>query len=145
MLVGCGLMGCNTVWSCRWLSASEDLGDTFLQNTANHLHDHSQHVHWYKNLSSRIFIIGFQIFCTEWLKSHAGHDTRCICKKNKLHWNKKAKDNITLSVGDVHHNQRCMYSLFSSCFSCPFMFDPTWWRVPVSQKWFNKILVDYLA
>jgi hypothetical protein len=35
--------------------------------------------------------------------------------KNKLHWNQKTKNNVILSVGNVHCVQRCMHALFSSC------------------------------
>jgi hypothetical protein len=35
--------------------------------------------------------------------------------KNKLHWNQITKNNVTLSVGNVHCIQLCMHSLFSSC------------------------------
>jgi hypothetical protein len=45
-------------------------------------------------------------------------DTFCL-SKNKLHWNHKTKNNVILSVGNVHHVQQCMYSLFSSCLVQP--------------------------
>jgi hypothetical protein len=39
--------------------------------------------------------------------------------KNKLHWNQKTKNNVILSVGNVHHALQCMHSLFSSCLMEP--------------------------
>jgi hypothetical protein len=37
----------------------------------------------------------------------------------KIHWNQKTKNNVVLNVENVHSVQRCMHSLFSSCFMQP--------------------------
>jgi hypothetical protein len=50
-----------------------------------------------------------------WLKSHATHSWHMFyLSKNKVHQNQKTKNNVILSVGNVHRVQRCMHSLFSS-------------------------------
>jgi hypothetical protein len=56
---------------------------------------------------------------TGWSKIHATDSWHMFyLSKNKLHWNQKTK-NIILSVGNVHHIQRCMHLLFSSCLMQP--------------------------
>jgi hypothetical protein len=40
---------------------------------------------------------------TGWSKSHATHSWHMLyLSKNKLHWNQKTKNNVVLSVGNVH-------------------------------------------
>jgi hypothetical protein len=46
-------------------------------------------------------------------------DTCSICQKIKYIEIRKQKNNIILSVGNVHRVQRCMHSLFSSCLMQP--------------------------
>jgi hypothetical protein len=54
--------------------------------------------------------------CTGWSKSDTTHSWHMFClSKNKLHWNQKTKNNLILSVVNVHCVQRCMHSPFSSC------------------------------
>jgi hypothetical protein len=53
-------------------------------------------------------------------RSHVTHSWHMsYLSKNKLHWNQKTKNNVILSVENVHRVHRCMHSLFSSCLMQP--------------------------
>jgi hypothetical protein len=62
----------------------------------------------------------FSTGCAGWSESHATDSWHMFyLLKKKLHSNQKTKNNVILSVGNVHRVQRCMHSLFSSCLMQP--------------------------